>query len=374
MTVYTIIAVVILLIVATMGVQWWFGSRKIGFLKDIEVKLKDELFVSIIFAACNEEESVEKTIESIEKLNYENFELIVVNDRSSDKTGDILENLQDKYSNLKVIHIEKLPKGWLGKNHALYEGVKISKGDWLLFTDADIIFSQDSLSKAMSYVSINHLDHLASIFESIGGSTPLRIYHSYWSIATIWLITVQKFIGVGAFNLIKKSVYNEIGTHKAISLRPDDDFKLGKLVVKKGFKQGVLFGNESVRVKWYGTLKGIIKGFEKNAFATVDYNLVLVFMTSTITSIMHIYPFVGIFLGDPTSKVINLLSLLILFLMYKHNKKYFGNPSWYFFLNPISATVSNYILLRATFKNLIEGQISWRGTKYSLKLLKKNKI
>ena len=374
MDIYLVLALTTLVVSVIIGVQWYKGINSISFLKDTKIDLDTHPFVSIVVAACNEEETVERSIESIMKLEYKNFELIVVNDRSKDKTGDIIEKLQSKYSNLRVIHIKSLPEGWLGKNNALYEGSKISKGEWLLFTDADIIFSKDCLGKALTYISKNGLDHLCLLFQIIGGSLPYRIYFTYWSIGIIWLITTQKHVGVGAFNLIKKSVYKQIGTHKAIALRPDDDLKLGKMVVIKGFKQGVLFGNDLIRVKWYGNLREIIRGFEKNAFAVLDYNLFLVLSTSILTTFFHLYPIIGIFLGDITSKFLNLLSLLIVFLMYKHSSKYVGNPLWFFLANPISAVVNNYILLRATIKNLIEGKITWRGTDYPLDILRKNKI
>ena len=119
--------------------------------------------LSVIIPACNEEESIEQAVIQLINQDYPNFEVIVVNDRSTDNTGVILEKLKVQYSQLKVINITELPSNWLGKNHAISQGVKASSGEWLLFTDADIMFTPNSLKETISYSSKNELDHLLSI-------------------------------------------------------------------------------------------------------------------------------------------------------------------------------------------------------------------
>ncbi len=114
----------------------------------------------MVIPACNEEESIRKAISQLLDQDYPNFEVIVVNDRSTDRTGVILDELKIIYPQLKVITISDLPSNWLGKNHAVYQGVKEATGEWLLLTDADVMFSPGSLRKTVKYSMENKLDHL----------------------------------------------------------------------------------------------------------------------------------------------------------------------------------------------------------------------
>lgn len=190
--------------------------------------------LSIVIAACNEEESIEQAVTQLITQDYHDFEVIVVNDRSTDRTGVILAELDIKYPQLKVITITNLPPNWLGKNHAIYQGVKHAKGEWLLFTDADVMFSPDSLKKTISYSLENNLDHL-----TIGPDIPHKGYIYGGFIAFLTLVITFLFIGsksagLGAFNLVKKSTYNAIGGHEALAMQPVDDFSLGKRWQDKG--------------------------------------------------------------------------------------------------------------------------------------------
>lgn len=116
--------------------------------------------LSVIIPARNEEKSIKQAISQLIDQDYPNLEVIVVNDRSTDNTGVILEELKIKYPELKVITITDVPPYWLGKNHAVYQGVKQATGEWLLFTDADVLFSPGSLKSTVSYSLENKLDHL----------------------------------------------------------------------------------------------------------------------------------------------------------------------------------------------------------------------
>ena len=107
--------------------------------------------LSVIIPACNEEQSIEQTVKRLLNQDYPQLEVIVVDDRSTDNTGEILEKLKIQYPRLKVLTIHELPPNWLGKNHAVCQGVKEATGEWLLFTDADVMFSSGSLGKAANY-------------------------------------------------------------------------------------------------------------------------------------------------------------------------------------------------------------------------------
>src|SRR3984885_6810884 len=119
--------------------------------------------VSIIVPARNEEDDVEQTLNRLLELDYENYEVIAVNDRSTDRTGEIMERVVENRAltsgRLRVIHHQKLPAGWLGKTHAMWTATNQATGDWLLFTDADVLFKPDSVRRALAYAEAEKADH-----------------------------------------------------------------------------------------------------------------------------------------------------------------------------------------------------------------------
>jgi cellulose synthase/poly-beta-1,6-N-acetylglucosamine synthase-like glycosyltransferase len=140
-----------------LSLQWLLGIRKIPVLEDVlEADLVDRSPpLSIVLAASDEERSVKESVASILAQDYPGmFEVIVVNDRSTDRTGEILEELATNYPDrLRVLNVESLPEGWLGKTYALYTGATRATGEWLLFTDADVNFSEDCAVTAVHYAT-----------------------------------------------------------------------------------------------------------------------------------------------------------------------------------------------------------------------------
>ncbi|MCI5159154.1 MAG: glycosyltransferase family 2 protein, partial [Candidatus Electrothrix sp. AUS1_2] len=120
--------------------------------------------VSVIIPACNEEQELETALTSVLSLDYPNLEIIVLDDRSTDATPQILDRMASQHPRLRVIHITELPAGWLGKNHALHLGAARATGEYLLFTDADVHYTPDTLRRAVARMETRTLDHLSLIF------------------------------------------------------------------------------------------------------------------------------------------------------------------------------------------------------------------
>jgi len=198
--------------------------------------------VSIIVPACNEENHIEAAIRSRLALDYPNLEIIALNDRSTDRTGQILDNMARHDERLKVVHIHQVPDGWLGKVHALHQGVKQASGEWYLFTDADVYFSTLLLRRAVAYVSGHCVDHLVCI--------PRVRTHGFWlnvAIRTFFLIFCinarlaavndkdSKFpAGVGAFNLVEADLFHRTPGFEWLRMEPVDDYGLGVMLKQAG--------------------------------------------------------------------------------------------------------------------------------------------
>jgi len=328
--------------------------------------------LSVIIPVCNEEESIRQAICQLLDQDYPNFEVIVVNDRSIDHTGVALEELKIKYPQLKVVNIKKLPPKWLGKNHAIYQGVKHSTGEWLLFADADIMFSPDSLKKTVSYSLENKLDHLTISPDSIHKGFFYGGLISFFRLVVTFVFIINKSAGLGAFNLIKRSVYQEIGGYEAIAMQPVDDFSLGKLVVKKGYKQSFGFSKGLISVKYYNNLFAMLKGIEKNHFAGAHYSIVATLAYCWLIFFPHVYIFAGLFFGPECARVLCGFCIILLVAIYNYSKKYINVSRRYILIHPISALLYIGAILNSMVKTISRGGIEWRGTVYSLEELRKH--
>ena len=387
-TTYDILAIIDVLLWTWLAFQLFAGLKKMTILNSEQRLISEQELdpslpsVSIIVAACNEEDAISTAVESLMEQSYKNYEVIVVNDRSTDNTGNILDSLKSRYSNLKILNIKDLPSGWLGKNHALYSGAMQAHGDWLLFTDGDIIFSSSCLQQAVEYALLKKLDHLTLIPRFTGKNLLSRAFASHLFLLIVamgrpWrasMPSTPEYVGLGAFNFLKRSTYMDIGTHKAISLRPDDDAKLGKLVKKNGFKQEMAFGKELIQIEWYQNLRQVIKGFEKNTGAISEYRPFLTILSYPFGFIMNIFPFVGLFSGNLFTRLSCLWVVLVIFAMYGVFSKYSANPTWHAFLHPVEGLISIYASCIALFKTLKTGSVTWRGTEYPVETLKRNVV
>jgi len=332
--------------------------------------------------ARNEEKKIRVALQSLLRVEYANVEFIAVNDRSTDRTGPILEEMAGKDPRLKILTITELPPGWLGKNYALYRGAEGSTGDLLLFTDADVVMEPSTISRAVNYLQNNNLHHLAVMPIVHMPSLALRVFCSTFGIFFSAFLRPwkakdpksDKFIGIGAFNLIRRDAYEAIGGHRAIAMRPDDDVKLGKLLKRAGYRQEMVAGIDLVAVEWYSSLRELIDGLMKNFFAGLDYDVFLSIASGLAVLFLNVWPFAAIFLVHGVAWRLYLLAAIILVAVIADANHLYGLPRWYALPHPLSALLFVYILWKSMILTLWAGGIRWRGTHYPLALLKANRV
>jgi glycosyltransferase involved in cell wall biosynthesis len=359
------------------------GNRSVRALRDMSpLPCTDLPRVSIIVAARNEQRNIREALQSLLGLGYPDYELIVVDDRSEDDTGRILDEMAFHNVRLKVIHVDLLPQGWLGKNHALWIGSQRATGELLLFTDADIIMEPTALTRAVAFLEQNRLDHLAATPSMRMPSTLLGMFGSAFIVffslfARPWKAkdpTSHCHIGIGAFNLVSARTYRQVGGHETIRLRPDDDIKLGKIIKQAGLRQEAAYAPEYLVVEWYASLREVIVGLEKNAFSGADYNCLMVLAGVVLHALCSIWPFVAIFITSGPVQVIYLASVSLILLIVADSARFHRSRPWYALGYPLMSVLFVFILLRTMLLNLWQGGIRWRGTFYSLKELKTNRI
>lgn len=356
------------------------NAGRIKYIRSLKADTAVDPTVTIIIPVRNEEAGLKEALISVCNLSYKNYEVIVVNDRSTDGSTSILADLRKNLS-FTLINVTQLPDGWLGKNHALNAGTKTSTADYFLFTDADIVFHEHTLSKAITFAKLNNLDHLTILPEMTTRSIGLR---SVLGTFIMMLTTLQRpwaardksskaSIGVGAFNLVRKEAYIRAGTHRAIAMRPDDDLQLAAAIKSSGGRSDVLYGEDALQVEWYSNVNEFIEGLMKNAFSGFHYSILKVIGGVIGVLLGYVLPLpLVLSFGASNERVLLLFTILCQLLLFW--KLPGARSAWWIALTlPYAGIIMCYIFIRAAYTNTRDGGIYWRGTFYSLTELRKAK-
>jgi len=184
----------------------------------------------------------------------------------------------------------------------------------------------------------------------------------------------KRYIGIGAFNMVRAGAYWKAGTHRAIAMRPDDDLMLGKLIKKHGCRQEILLANDFVSVEWYSSFKELCGGLLKNSYAGLNYNLALAIGATLAQWLVFVWPFIGIFVTSGAGQALNAAACLILVFAYWDNARFHGLRRWHGIALPFTTLLFWFVIWRAIVLTIKHDGIEWRGTHYSLSDLKANKV
>jgi cellulose synthase/poly-beta-1,6-N-acetylglucosamine synthase-like glycosyltransferase len=231
--------------------------------------------VSLIVPARDEAAGLEAALRSKLALDYPGLEVVLVDDRSTDATGAIADRLAAEQPHLSVVHVRELPKGWLGKVHALTKGVERSTGEWLLFTDADIHYDPQTLRRAIALCEAKGFDYLAALprFESstfavnvaMAGFVPVVMS----AVQADWIEDPKSAasIGAGVFALVRASAYRRSPGLEHLKLEIADDVGLGQLMKRSGARCGVVAAPDELSLTMYPDFAGVVRGTAKAACA-----------------------------------------------------------------------------------------------------------
>lgn len=341
-------------------------------------------WISVIVPARNEQESIRNCLESILEQDYPNFEVIVVDDRSTDHTGNIVDYIANhSHGRCRAIHISELPEGWLGKCHALATGARKATGTYVLFTDGDVQFEPTTLNRVMRSVTNEQADMLVVV--------PHTQLHTFWEKVMMlafveifmaacppWLVMQpqsKRFIGIGAFNLAKRSLYEKIGGHEQLRLQAVDDVGLGKLLKQAGAKVRMVVGLDMVKVRWQESFSGMVRGMEKNAFAAMGYNAAKLIGAVALLVFVNWWPWYGMFHGPGFARFLCAMAAIfgqsILGIALSQMMEI---SPFYGYTVPAGSLVIGWTFLRSMFVTLRQGGIFWRDTFYPLKELRRFRI
>lgn len=352
-------------------------------LKDAPLTARDAWpSVSVIAPARNEARNIEQAVRSLLALDYPLLQVTVVDDRSTDGTGAILDRLAEEFPRLNIVHLHELPAGWLGKNHALQWGADRSNGEWLLFTDADVVFEPTTLKRGVGYALEHNLDHLTGTPDVHVTSWWLKSFCATFAMyftlfVKPWLVRNPRssaHAGIGAFNLVRAATYQAAGGHRRIALRPDDDLKLGKVVKLAGGRQDLVQGTELITVEWYSSVQDLVRGLEKNAFAGVDYQAGMIVWSTFYSLLFNVWPYVAVFVTTGPTRWLNTAVALTLWALTWSSARAMRLPWSCALAYPLMVLLFTYIQWRTMLLNVWQGGLRWRDTFYSLEELRANRV
>jgi chlorobactene glucosyltransferase len=340
--------------------------------------------VSIIVPARNEADIIDDSARAFLAQDYPDFELIVVNDRSTDRTAEIVQQIAKTDPRLILINGEEPPAGWLGKPWALHQGAAVARGEFFLFVDADLIYAPAAVRAAM-----------ASLLKHDAGSLswyPRMVMKGFWEnilmpcLAVVgfmeiptWLAnrsrSPQLGIGGGPGTLLSRQLYFQTGGHESLKNAIIDDVGLVRQVRRAGHRSLILLADDLSSLRMYRGLREVIEGFTKNSSIVFDNNVPVIAVMLVLGVLVHIWPYalalaglIHWLRGMPIGMVATIgiatvvlitISRLVLFvwLRYRLDNAIFGHPLMF-------ATIL-YVLARSAWKVAIRGEVTWRGRTYS---------
>jgi hypothetical protein len=338
--------------------------------------------VSIIAPALNEQRHIESAVRSLLAQDYPSLEIVLIDDRSTDATPQILARLAAEHPRLRCVTVRELPGGWLGKNHANWLGARAAHGELLLFTDADVVMAPDAIARAVGYLQRGGWDHLAVAPRVVLPGPLLSQFTLYFGLlfslyARPWAArdpASRAHVGIGAFNLVRRDAYFAAGGHERLRMRPDDDMKLGKLLKRHGAHQDFLNGNGTLAVEWYGSWREVQDGLMKNLFAGTGYSILATVLGSLAQLALFTGPALALLLGHggPRATALNAASCALLVAIGAWCAPRFGTRRWGGLLLPPLALFGAWLMWRSMLLALARGGIDWRGTHYPLQELRRN--
>jgi cellulose synthase/poly-beta-1,6-N-acetylglucosamine synthase-like glycosyltransferase len=361
----------------------YFGMRRVPRLTQVAPLAGNDLpRISVLFAARDEAEKLPRALASLLALDYPDYEIVAVDDRSTDATPRILDECARTNPRLQIVHIRELPPGWLGKPHALEAAYQRATGDWLVFTDADVRFAPDLLRRALALAERERWDHLTLLarIEMRGFWETVAV--TYFNFSFIfgfqpWRVANPRsgaYMGVGAFQLLRRSVYDAIGTHRRLAMEVVDDMKLGKLVKEGGYRSGVASSEDMVQVRWQEGFFNIVRGVTKNMFAAMGFSIARTFASIFLLFLISILPFLALGFAHGPARVAAGISAFIAVVIHGQLTRETGASPLYGLAHPLGALIFAYMIVRSMVLTLWRGGIIWRDTFYPLKELRKGSV
>jgi chlorobactene glucosyltransferase len=331
----------------------------------------DQPLITVIIPAKNEENNIGMCVSSLKAQDYKNFEILVINDNSTDKTEEILKKINVSYIN----NTTKTPEGWTGKNFALSCGAPKAQGEWLLFTDADTRHEPHCLSSVMTHIQKNQLDFLTllprcladSFFENLIQPLAMAFLGLWFPIKKINDANSSVYFANGQFLMIKRNLYEKIGGHSAVREAFLEDFALAKRSKELKAKTQCAMGKRVYGTRMYDSFDSIWRGWRRIYQHAFQSHTKTLLKRALSVALLSCGPFAAaawiLLSAHPISESLALLMtsllLFILLITFKAYRIVEANPL-YAFLHPIAGLIIALILFDATKMAALKEKTVWR--------------
>jgi chlorobactene glucosyltransferase len=368
-------------------VYWLHNQYHLDIVVELAPPPTDAPLLSVCVPARNEERNIRACVESILAQDYPDFEVIVLDDRSTDRTAEILRELEIQDHRLKVIHGSDLPNGWAGKPHALFQASAAARGEWLCFVDADTFLFPNTLSACYAKA----IETKADMFTIM----TFQILGSFWEKVVMPIVMTALSVGFsprkvndpdskdaianGQFLLIKRSVYDAIGGHERVKDQIVEDKAIAEQVKWNGYRLIVANGYCVARTRMYTSLPEMWEGWTKNIYLGLSDcpPLMLLgafgaFLALVAALILPLWPLLGIFWylqGGGWLALTAIVQSLILWAFIIEARarvsRGMGISSWYALTLPLGAAVFAAMMLTSTWRVLSGKGVTWKGRTYT---------
>ena len=377
-----------------LGWVWWLvqWARHLPEVHDLTLETTEAqpanpkaTALTVIVPACNEQEAIAATLRSLLRSEGIRLQIVAVNDRSTDCTGDIMDAVASEYRrhseatgssslhSLEVLHIGGLPPEWLGKPHALALAALQARSEWLLFTDGDVLFAPNALALALSHALVTMTDHLILMPDWITHSLSEASMHGALHALSTWTMrpwrvadpNAPDFLGIGAFNLVRRSVYEELGGFTSLRMEVLEDLRLGWKVKRAGFRQRVVLGPGLVSVRWSVGAWGVVRNLEKNLFALYRYNLLIALGATAGLALQVVWPLVALAVGGWArgGAIVWFAAIAGLYVISRRMTRVAPYCAAFY---PLGAALFCFAHVRSIGSALWRAGVVWRGTLYRL--------
>jgi len=328
--------------------------------------------ISLIVPARDEEQTLGPAVRSRLAEGYLALEVVLVDDRSTDGTGAVVDAIAAEDPRVRAVHLTSLPPGWLGKLHALREGLRLATGEWLLFSDADVHLAPGSLRRAVAFAEAHGVDHLSILPQLVPVSWLVDAALASFSrtglvLGRVWLVSdPRSTVGgsVGAFGLFRRSALERSPGIEHLRLEVADDLALGQMLKASGSRSALVNGRGLVLLAYHRSLAEMARSSEKAA-ALFDYRLWPALCWTASLTALELGPFLaGLLAPIPLARGLGLLGATLLLGSTAWMCRFAGQRLLPAFLSPLGVLVNAALLLRAAVLGKVRGGLLWRSTLY----------
>lgn len=337
--------------------------------------------VSLLIPARNEAANIENCLRDLRAQDYPNFEILVLDDGSTDQTAALVQRHAEQDHRIQVLQGAALPQGWLGKNWACHQLSMQARGEVLIFTDADLRYAPQAVRNTVGWMQRLDLGMLSAFSQQITITLPEKLVVPLldmfvYSYLPLWLTYYTRNPSLAAANghwlAFKRASYLRLGGHAEVRHEVVEDVELSRRAKRRGEKILTVCGKGRVFTRMYDSARGIWEGYSKNLFGLAGFRAPLFFVLLLLLTLAHIMPYALVWIAPYTylaaaAILMNLVLRLLLAVGYDHA------VLTAVLLHPLAILSIIFIGLNS-FRWYLTGKVRWKGRAFSVRPLSHGEI